>query len=54
MELISRNTKLTENELNKQKRVIFAQLSMEREQFHAEKARMIDKTRRMLSGGKIK
>jgi hypothetical protein len=52
MESINRSTKSLEHKTNKQKRVILAQLGMEREQFYAEKARMHEETKRILLGGK--
>lgn len=54
MESTSRNTKSLEHRTNKQKRVILAQLGIERDQFYAERARMFEETKRMLLGGKTK
>lgn len=54
MEITNRNTKSLEHKSNKQKRVILAQLGMEREQFFAERARMLEETKRIILGGKTK
>lgn len=54
MESLNRNTKSLEHRTNKQKRVILAQLGMERDQFFAERARMIEETKRIILGGKTK